>query len=68
MAPRIIKSVYTEFFSELRKVAKAIIKHPTLECKLAALIVIRKHILPNNALSKYPVSCHNKKEMEILNR
>lgn len=39
---------HSEFWTELRKVAKAIAKQPVLESRLAALVAIHKSIRPGN--------------------
>ena len=52
VAPKILcvqlVSGYSEFWTELRKIAKAINKQPNLECKIAALTYMRMHIPPQN--------------------
>ena len=63
-----LKSGHSEFWTELRKVAKAINKQATLECKLAALIVIRKSIPPSNLWASYLTSSHQQEEMNILSK
>ena len=70
--PRILcvqlTSGHSEFWTELRKVAKAIVKQPGLESRLAALIAIRKSIPPGNTWSQYLVSRHQKEEMDIAEK
>lgn len=70
--PRILcvqlTSGHSEFWTELRKVAKAIVKQPGLESRLAALIAIRKTIPPGNTWSQYLVSRHQKEEMDIVEK
>lgn len=46
-----LKSRYSEFWTKLRKVAKAINKQQNEECQIAALVVIRKHLPPDNPWS-----------------
>lgn len=70
--PRILcvqlTSGHSEFWTELRKVAKAIVKQPGLESRLAALIAIRKCIPPGNTWSQYLASRHEKEEMDIAEK
>ena len=70
--PRILcvqlQSGHSQFWTEVRKVAKAINKQATQECKLAALIAIRKSIPPGNTWSQYLTSAHPKQEMDILTK
>ena len=72
IVPRILcvqlTSGHSDFWTELRKVAKAIVKQHNLECKLAALIAIRKHIPPSNTWSQYLVSDHSRQEEEIVRK
>lgn len=48
-----LTSGYSEFWTELRKVAKALNKQQNEECKIAALVAIRKHLPPGNPWSYY---------------
>ena len=68
--PRILcvqlQSSHSQFWTKLRKVAKAINKQTTQECKLATLFAIRKSIPPGNTWSPYLTSAHPKKQMDIL--
>lgn len=72
LAPRILcvqlTGGYSEFWNELRTVAKAINKQPHLDCKLAALVAIRKSIAPGNHWSFYLEAdeSHRRRELEIL--
>ena len=61
-----LQSGHSQFWTKLRKVAKAINKQTTQECKLATLIAIRKSIPPGNTWSPYLTSAHPKQEMDIL--
>lgn len=60
--------IILSFGTELRKVAKAIIKQPILESRLAALVAIHKSIPPGNAWSQFLVSHHDKEEMDIATK
>lgn len=71
IVPRILDvqlmSGYSEFWTEIRKVAKALNKQPNLRCKLAALIAIRKHITPGSPWSRYlETDSYRREEREIL--
>lgn len=59
---------HAEFWNQLRTVAKAINKQPTLDAKLAALLTIRKAIGPGNHWPFYLAVAdqHSQKEREIL--
>ena len=72
IAPRILcvqlNSGHSDFWSEIRKVAKAVNKQEGLECKLAALIAVCKRIPPGNHWPFY-LACHHNhrvKERDIL--
>lgn len=74
LAPRILcvqlTSGFSDFWTELRKVAKAVNKQTTLEAQLAALIAIRKHIPVGNPWKFYlwTDDKHAKQEGDILDR
>ena len=72
IVPRILcvqlTSGHSDFWTELRKVAKAVVNQYNLECKLAALIAIRKHIPPGNMWSQYLTSDHSREEAEIVQK
>lgn len=59
---------HSEFWTELRKVAKAIAKQPVLESRLAALVAIHKSIRPGNTWSQFLVRHHDKEEMDIATK
>ena len=59
---------HSEFWTELRKVAKAIVKQPVLESRLAALVAIHKSIPPGNTWSQFLVSHYDKEEMDIATK
>jgi ABC-type Fe3+-citrate transport system substrate-binding protein len=72
LAPRLLcvqlKGGFSEFWNRLRTVAKAINKQTHLDCKLAALVAIRKSIAPGNHWSFYLQAheTHQRRELEIL--
>lgn len=59
---------HSEFWTQLRKVAKAIAKQPVLESRLAALVANHKSIHPGNTWSQFLVSHHDKEEIDIATK
>lgn len=59
---------YSEFWDEIRKLAKAVNKQPTRECKLAALIAIRRK-LPHPSKWKHYLTTENaSEELTVINK